>query len=340
MTTILPQGYRGRPARIDEIESIVEVFNADTERLLGVRLMTVEDLVSELDVPGFDIETDAVVVISPQGQVVAYQDAWNAEEPFVVANCYGRVHPDHTRRGIGAYLLDWAERRSRQGIARAPEGVRCVMRLSTLSLDQGAQRLFERAGLQLVRHYLRMVSELNGTRPVPQWPAGITVRTIRAGQDERAVYQAVQEAFQDHWGFVESPLNEGFQIWKRLTIDREDFDPSLWFLAMDGEQIAGFSLCRLQANDDPQMGWVRTLGVLRPWRRCGLGLALLLHSFAEFSRRGQARAGLGVDAQNLTGATRLYSRAGMQPDQSQQFSIYEKELRPGIDLSRQSADEE
>ena len=113
-----------------------------------------------------------------------------------------------------------------------------------------------------------------------------------------------------------------------------DFDPSLWFLAVDGDEIAGISLCWPKSNDDPQMGWVGTLGVRRPWRKQGLGLALLQHSFAEFHRRGQARVGLGVDASSLTGATRLYERAGMQP--IRQFDMYQKVLRPGKDISTQT----
>ena len=59
------------------------------------------------------------------------------------------------------------------------------------------------------------------------------------------------------------------------------------------------------------MGWVDTLAVRRPWRRRGLGLALLLHSFRELRARGRERVGLGVDGENTTGAVRLYERAGM-----------------------------
>ena len=82
------------------------------------------------------------------------------------------------------------------------------------------------------------------------------------------------------------------------------------------------------------MGWVSTLGVRRPWRRKGLGLALLQHSFGEFHRRGKCRVGLGVDADSLTGATRLYEKAGMEVHR--QYASYEKELRAGVDLSTQS----
>ena len=55
---------------------------------------------------------------------------------------------------------------------------------------------------------------------------------------------------------------------------------------------------------------------------------------AEFYRRGQPKVGLGVDASNLTGALRVYERAGMHV--ARQNNIFEKELRAGVDLVTQS----
>ena len=119
-----------------------------------------------------------------------------------------------------------------------------------------------------------------------------------------------------------------YEQWsERFT--RADFDPSLWFLAMDGEQIAGVVLCA----HHPDAGWVNTVGVRRPWRKRGLAMALLLHAFGEMYRRGERKISLGVDAQSLTGATRLYERAGMHP--ALEAAVYQKELRPGEDLSVQ-----
>jgi GNAT superfamily N-acetyltransferase len=106
--------------------------------------------------------------------------------------------------------------------------------------------------------------------------------------------------------------------------------PDLQFLAMAGDTIAGMALCRYLED----FGWVDVLGVRRPWRKQGLGLALLHHAFGEFYRRGTADVGLGVDSQSLTGATRLYARAGMHP--LVHYDVYEKELRPGIELAVQS----
>jgi hypothetical protein len=43
-----------------------------------------------------------------------------------------------------------------------------------------------------------------------------------------------------------------------------------------------------------------------------------------------------VDAYNLTGALRLYERAGMR--MYRKFNTYEKELRAGVELSTQKVD--
>ena len=74
----------------------------------------------------------------------------------------------------------------------------------------------------------------------------------------------------------------------------------------------GICLGRTHESADPDMGWISVLGVRRPWRRRGLALALLQHSFREFRARGRLRAGLGVDADSETGAVELYARAGMR----------------------------
>ncbi len=111
----------------------------------------------------------------------------------------------------------------------------------------------------------------------------------------------------------------------------EDFDPSIWYLAKDGDQIAGVCQCSNKITEDPEMGWVDRLCVLRPWRRRGLGTAMLQTAFKEFYRRGKKRVGLVVDATSLTNATRLYEKAGMHV--TRQYNTYHLEIRPGEDLT-------
>ena len=89
----------------------------------------------------------------------------------------------------------------------------------------------------------------------------------------------------------------------------------------DGDEIAAATVCDSKRFG---MGWIAQVAVRPRWRRRGLGLAMLYEAFARFRRRGEALAGLGVDAQNPTGATRLYERAGMR--RAWAATVYEKEL--------------
>lgn len=334
------QGFTIRPASLRDLDSIVTMCNAAAEDLIGVDdKIKAHDIQREWGLPGFNLETDTRVVIAPDGNLVGYYEVWDINKPNVNVHCWGRVHPDYTGMGAGSALLAWAESRARQVVPEAPTGARVAMLLAALSKDGRAQDLFENSGFELIRHSLRMVIELDGPPRKPNLPEGITVRTLRVGEEERAVLQAVRESFKDHWGYVERPFEDEYQQWMHLYVDSPDYDPSLWFLAVHGEEIAGVSLCRPKSHEDEAMGWVGTLGVRRPWRRRGIALALLQHSFGEFYRRGKRKVGLGVDAQSLTGATRLYEKAGMQSDPERQFTIYEKELRPGRDISKQTLED-
>jgi mycothiol synthase len=332
----LPESYQMRPARMEDLGAVVEMLNACSRQLFGVEQFTAEDLKLDWSTPRFCLETDSCLVVAPDGTVAGYYDLFNLSEPFVKAHCWGQVHPQHAGKGVGWALLSWAEERARLSIPRAPEQARVVLDGNVPAINKAAEELFLEAGFSLVRHYLRMVIELNGQPLEPEWPEGITLRGFILGEDDLRVVHAVRDAFADHWGYVEKPFEDELAEFQNFWRTYEKFDPTLNHLAMAGDEVAGVSLCIPAADDDPEMGWVSLLGVRRPWRRQGLGLSLLHHSFREFQRRGRRRVGLGVDAQSLTGATRLYIRAGMHPDPRWQISGFEKELRPGEELGKQS----
>jgi ribosomal protein S18 acetylase RimI-like enzyme len=139
-------------------------------------------------------------------------------------------------------------------------------------------------------------------------------------------------AWRDHWGFVARPRDELLTTFVSEIESRcGPIDPTLWFLAIAGEEIVGMSLCIAGLQDDPTGGYIYQLGVRPAWRRRGIALALLYHTFAQFRRRGYAAVELDVDSQSLTGALRVYERAGMHV--VRQSIDYEKELRPGIDVA-------
>ncbi len=343
ITGHLPQGYISRPATMDDLEAIVETINTATRDLIGHDKFSVSDFKIDWGLQNFDLQTDTRLVVSPDGQVVGVYEYWDTDEPHVRYVVWGRVHPDHEGLGIGSYLLAWVDQRAARSLANAPDGARAYLHAVAPAVIPAAGALLEENGYRLIRHFLRMVVELDGASSAPLsapvWPQGITLRAADPESELPDVLRALRDAFKDHWGHIDMPFEDDLQHWKDIIENDEKFDPSLWFLAMDGDEIAGMSLCRTSATDDPQMGWVGVLGVRRPWRRRGLGLALLLHSFAEFEQRGRLRVGLGVDAGSLTGATRLYTKAGMHSDPLHQQDLYEKELRPGSELGTQTVEE-
>ena len=144
--------------------------------------------------------------------------------------------------------------------------------------------------------------------------------------------EANYEAFRDHWGSVDEPFEEYYKHFMHDLEHDENADPALWFIALDGDTVAGAAINNPKTNEDPEMGWVWQLSVRKPWRGRGLGLALLKHSFYALHQHGCKRAALGVDAESLTGANRLYEKAGMRV--LRKNCTYEYELRPGNDLLR------
>lgn len=182
--------------------------------------------------------------------------------------------------------------------------------------DEPVQSAVEAAEFRAVRHSYRMAIELDGVPAAPSPPAGLELRAFRPGE-ERAVYEAQMETFEDSWEHVHTP----YERWLHWTVERPGFDPGLWLLAVDGEAIAGIALCRIH-EEEPSTGWVTILGVRRAWRRRGLGEALLRAGFGALALRGCRRAVLGVDAESLTGAHRLYERAGMHV--AARFDVYER----------------
>ena len=307
-----------RPPTRADAPAVLELINAADMLDYGEVDMTVQDLLDDWE--EVDLEHDAWLVTEPSGRAVGYGEV--QPRAGVQMRIYLVVHPDRRREGMGDRLLERIEQRATELVSSAPDGARVTLEGFGPGGREIERNLATKHGFHHQRTFWRMVIEMSKAPPPPVLPDGITIRTYDPTRDERAVFEAVDDAFSDHWNHV--PMS--FDEWIART-KRPDFDPTLWFLATDGEEVIGTSLCRLQVD----VGWIGTLGVRRPWRRRGLARALLLHSFGEWWRRGQPRVGLGVDADSLTGATRLYEAAGMHV--SERYDFYEKVLREGVDLA-------
>lgn len=296
---------------------ILDVCTHDGDAIFAV---SPDTLRNEWQAPGFNLETDAWVVKTFEGHVVGYEEFVDKYEHASLQGD-GYIHPDFMGKGVGTALMRALEERARKEIDLATPEHRVYIRNGMAIGDTVAREMHETEGYKPIRFFWRMEISLETAPPTPVWPAGIELHPFDTDKHSYLVYRADEEAFLDHWGHTPHPFDE----WKHHAIEREDFDPSLWFIAWDGDQIAGLALDRYRNGH----GWVGSLGVRRPWRKRGLGLALLHHSFGEFYKRGKRTVSLGVDAANPTGATRLYQKAGMHV--AAEYVSYEKELRPGLE---------
>jgi mycothiol synthase len=315
-----------RAPRQKDLAAICEMLNACDVADCGMPDSPLDQLRGDWQDRRFHLQTDAWLAVAPDGRIAGYAAVNQRLYAYMRADV--RIHPAFRGQGIGSHLLSLAEQRAHQFVPLAPAGARVTVQTWHHTGNQQARQLLEAAGFAGIRLTRVMHIELQEEPSQPVWPEGLILRPFVAERDAHAVFEAVEEAFGDHWGH----LPQTFEDWSEDQIaNRDSYDPSLWFLAWAGEHLAGVSLCGFYKES----GIVNTLGVRRPWRKCGLGMALLRHSFAEFYRRGTSQVGLGVDAQNLTGATRLYERAGMSVLMG--YDLYEKELRPGVELRVQTS---
>jgi mycothiol synthase len=288
-----------RAPRKGEAAAIADLLNAHSQGLWGVDAMSTEDVQHWFSIPTIDPAEDMRIAVATSGELVAYADVNNGGPERTRFWIDMRLGPDANEE-VGDELVAAMEARARKQAAPS-----ALARGNFAGHDVAVKQVFENRGYGLIRHSLRMERSLEDEPEEPVWPQGLALRAA-ADDDLQRVHAATEDGFADHWEFQHQP----YEKWLHWA-EGPNTDRSLWFLAEDGDGIAGACICRPHESGEPDAGYVAQLCVRPPWRRRGLALALLLHSFREFRRRGRTRVTLGVDAENTTGAVRLYERAGM-----------------------------
>jgi GNAT superfamily N-acetyltransferase len=276
-----------RPATREDFPAIADLFNIADEAILGrPALIDVHEVDGWLGTIALDTNT---WLFEEDDALVAVGFAQRHGEVGILA---GAVRPDRRGLGYGSSIVARAEQ-------RLAEEASPRLHAWSMAGDELAAELFRIRGFVEVRRFWEMEIDL-GDEP----PAEPFIAIESFGEDEgQAFHAALEEAFADHW----EPHPEPFETWWQRQIGRSNYDPTLWFVIRDGDEIA--AIARNETRESA--GYVGALGVRRPWRGKGYARALLHHTFREFHRRGLRRVTLGVDAANPTGATRLYESVGM-----------------------------
>jgi mycothiol synthase len=305
----LPANLHARPATPDDLKDVVALCVRCDLADLGDPDTELDDVRAAWRRPGYVLARNSLLILADR-QVVGYADVFEGE-------AYGMVDPAWRGRGIGTWLLHQIEALARthrrvpeepgSGDAgaeeRTPQARGAVLEVSAPGRDRAFRELVERGGYRRGRSSWLMRLDMDGPPPPPVWPAGLRVRTFDRDADARAVHRLVQDAFAD----IGNQPRRSFEFWEQTSLERDDFDPKLWFLASAGDALVGVNL----SFSGPLGGYVAQLAVRRDHRGRGLGLALLHHCFGALYHRGDREVFLYVDSENRTGATRLYERAGM-----------------------------
>ncbi len=305
-----------RPHPTDDFDEVLDLLHACDRAVFGDSDWTAAELREEWE--SIDLGRDAWVA-EADGRLVGAMHVYERRGERVLADGY--VHPDAIGRGVGARLLEAAERRGLELAEDCPAEMSVSLDTAHLVGDPRAPKLLACRGYSRVRSFHRLVVDLNGEIPPAEWPEGLELRPFVLDRDGRLVHEAIEESFVEEW----SHEPREYDVWAERTFGVEQFDPEQILVVWDGDEIAAVSL-----NYPKRMGnwgWIGLLGVRPAWRRRGLGLSLLHEGFRRFAETGETIVALTVDSDNPTGATRLYERAGMRV--LWRADVWSKELRAG-----------
>jgi mycothiol synthase len=293
-----------RPAAPTDIEEVYALIAKQNTLDYGSASKTMDDLKRSWQI--LNLEDDTCMAYA-NGKLAGYAELLDNDSPFIYLQ-------DRNNIDLAFQLLTILEKKAAH---RKKDRVNMFTRVS--ENNKTLLHLFASNGYKSDLSFLIMEFVMEQSPPQPEWIDGISVRRFIKNQDEQATYHADEESSADK-GYHDPLSYEGWV--KRMRMDQESFDPDLWFLACQDQEIVGVALNLYHKESDT--GWVDHLGVRRAWRKRGIGKALLLHSFGEFYKRGICRIKLSVDSKSLTNAPRLYESVGMST--VQQYHIYRKEI--------------
>jgi mycothiol synthase len=316
-----PEGLRLRPyAGESDIPLIVDIINRELQADHVPEHVSVRGVTAWYSHPNDKFDADRDVTIAEiDGEAVGFaQRSWidtTLEQNREYRND-GAVAPGWRRRGIGTALLAHNIERAR-ALARTQETDRPrILGSFTSDRQTGAHEVLRSFGFEQVRWFFEMTRDLSQPIPDVPLPDGLEVRPATPDL-LRQIWDADVEAFVDHWGGF-----DGSEDNYQRFMERPGFDPTLWVIAWDGNEVAGGVVNAVEAEENEALGvnrgWLHSVFTRRVWRKRGLANALIARSLRILKERGVDTGILGVDADNPSGALGLYERNG--------FVVYERSM--------------
>ena len=317
-----------------DLQAITEFFDLCTKAdHLDEPFMTVDDWRHHLNRPDLDQERDlrlwtgAAGWLAGIGRTVITEEVSEGEAgKRLTAHMLLRVHPEARGQGLETEIVDWAVARGKQAgqERQMPLVLQALLQHSTPEHVEYRRGVLEGHGFAPVRYWFKMERALGEPVPEPQIPEGFTLSHVKGDADIQKWVEAFNDSFVDHWGFHPETL-EDHKFW--LQNPKYSAERDLICLAPDGT-IAAYCFCWVDLEENAltgrNEGLIETLGTARPYRRKGLGKAMLLAGLQRLRSEGLDIAVLDVDADNPTGALGMYESAGFK--KAMRSDTYEREV--------------
>lgn len=290
----------------------LEISNACREVNGSDWIVTLDDIKNdELWKNNFDIQRQMVFVEWESRPIGYFAYYWDTEiTGSIIYHPFGMLLPSYWGHGIASLMLQFAEERCSEIAAELhSDKAKCFRILKKKKAVETIQFLMDK-GYQIERYFFSMRRPIDlpiGDHPLPK---GLEIRPVKP-DEYRTIWNGDQEAFRNHWGFSEH-TETMFEAWQKDRL----FQPQYWKVAWEGEQVCGM----VGNYHDPEenktykrkRGYTEDIWVRSPWRNKGLAKALIAESIRMFREMGMEETYLSVDADNQTGALRLYQSMGYE----------------------------
>ncbi len=317
--TALPDGWSTRRPTLADVPDILKMVQASDIASVGAPDYTAQEVREMLTAPNTDMAEDCWVAVDADGVIVGWAYPHNTtgqDRDFIEVYAWPERGEPALRPLLDLILARTAVRGAHFG--HDPYTVRA----GAIATEKPWIATLTDADFTFLKMHARMTISLAGVPATAPEPApGVTVRPVDHTDEAemRRFHGCVEEAFRDtdhhatdYETFREEIAGETSVAWDEWLVGE-----------VDGEFAGVLRSSDVGAEDNG--GWVKALAVLRPYRRRGVGEALLRHAFAIYAGKGRTEAGLGVDLENPTAAARLYRSVGMHP--LYEANIYQRTVR-------------
>ncbi len=284
----------------------IRIGNQDSEKYDDFRPTTLEDMRKEEKRLTFDTKGMFIAEWNnePAGRVNAFIDR-NREESKGFIKRLGIV-PEFGRKGVDKRLVQKAlQSLKERGIEEAQVSIRDDRLVY--------KRLLESMDFKQIRVFSVMRRDLESVPSNIGENGEVTIRQMRKDEEDiRLLTLMINESFSEHFDFRPRRFEE-----LKCSIENDPYcDIDEFFFAYISDKPVGLIEIGVDTNfakhTGTKRGWIRTIGVLKPYRKQGIGTRLMLFAMGFLKSYGITDVEIGVDDSNLTKAIRLYRKVGFK----------------------------